>query len=173
MRLCFFFERKTAFYFMELYIPAILIVVAAWLATIGKSSNFSDVLGVLLAQLFLYFSYITVMPRVSDIKAMDVFLAGCFAFIFFALLQTFINTEEIFYEPQKTIKVSPCLESTTKEKILNKKAKPTLMKTVCKRATLNNFIFYAMYPTAFILFCTFYFVTYMYFLHDHPKMEDC
>lgn len=178
---------------MELYIPAILIVISAWLATIGNTSGFSDILAVLLSQLFLYFSYITVMPKVSDVKAMDVFLIACFGFIFIALMQTFINTEEnLLHESHKVrdsstsvdfkindINVNPYLGSPShKKKIVTKKRKNpkiklTFFQSVCKYVTCRNFFLYAMYPTAFSLFCLFYFVTYMHILHHDDEVDDC
>lgn len=138
------------------------------------------------------------MPRVSDVKAMDVFLIGCFAFIFLSLLQTFISTEETIYENSKRrkrdsspsvsesinyIKVQPYADSSIdeysekkvlkKRKIVRHKTKLTRLQKFCKYVTFRNFFVYAMYPTAFTLFCLFYFVTYMSIIKSHHKMEDC
>ena len=44
-------------------------------------------ISVILALTFLIYSYNTVMPRVSYIKAMDVYLGVCFFFVFFSLIK--------------------------------------------------------------------------------------
>lgn len=179
---------------MELYIPAGIIVIAAWLATIGKADSFSDLLSVLLAMLFLYFSYVAVMPKVSDIKAMDVFLAGCFAFILVALLQTFVLTEKYF---EKTEKVKNDHGTTTEELVSNRKVTPfpdtnqndawatttkvlkkrkvhqTKKQKMCKYITCKNFFLRAVFPIAFVLFCLFYFVTYKHILKKHAHKHFC
>lgn len=84
LSLCFYLKRNTGFYFMALYIPSAVIVVVAWLGN-NASGDFNDLAGVLTAQLFLFYSYISVMPKVSYIKAMDIYLMGCFVFILVAL----------------------------------------------------------------------------------------
>ena len=42
-------------------------------------------ISVILTLTLLIYSYNTVMPRVSYIKAMDVYLGSCFFFVFFCL----------------------------------------------------------------------------------------
>lgn len=170
-----------------------LIVISAWLATVGNTSSFSDILSVLLSQLFLYFSYITVMPKVSDVKAMDVFLIGCFAFIFFALLQTFISTEENLLNEHKVeqsldfnttniTKVHSRSDSAQDDqsgrnlKIKKRKIQKihfNFLQSIFKYITLQNFFMYAMYPTSFFIFCFFYFIAYMHILHHENVQEDC
>lgn len=44
-------------------------------------------ISVILTLTFLIYSYNTVMPRVSYIKAMDVYLGSCFFFVFFSLIK--------------------------------------------------------------------------------------
>lgn len=44
-------------------------------------------ISVILTLTLLIYSYNTVMPRVSYIKAMDVYLGSCFFFVFFCLIK--------------------------------------------------------------------------------------
>lgn len=85
---CFFFVRSAGFHFVQLFIPATAIVITSWLALwMKRESTFSDMIQVILAITFLYYSYNTVMPKVSYIKAMDIYLGTCFIFVFLSLIK--------------------------------------------------------------------------------------
>lgn len=146
---------------MELYVPAGFIVTVAWLASIAGHSSFGDILAVLLAMLFLYFSYITVMPKVSDFKAIDLYLTVCFLFVFLALIQKFLIHELLrlddHMEESKTTAVESMKVSTSEEALHPKitKKQPT-RSCISKKCLLT----YVLYPSAFCIFCIVYFLTY-------------
>lgn len=50
-----------------------------------------DMIEVIIAMTFLYFSYTTMMPGVSYIKATDVFLGACFLFVFLAFVKLAVH----------------------------------------------------------------------------------
>uniref|UniRef100_A0A914S0H5 Neurotransmitter-gated ion-channel transmembrane domain-containing protein n=1 Tax=Parascaris equorum TaxID=6256 RepID=A0A914S0H5_PAREQ len=55
--------------------------------TSGNYSRLYDMISIILTITFLLFSYNEVMPRVSYIKAMDVYLGVCFCIVFFSLIK--------------------------------------------------------------------------------------
>lgn len=190
---CFIVKRKALFYFLALYLPAILVVAVTWLASMREENGFSDLLGVLLAQLFLYFSYITVMPRVSDVKAMEIFLMLCFLFIFVALLKTFLDkaTDINSVKPngdlsclanrirvgKKISIVNATKIDKSETKIFSKRNVEELKVTIfecfheCKK--MLRFVKNALFPASFVIFCVLYFVTYIYLLHDFNQLDKC
>lgn len=153
--LCLQFQRKYGFYFMELYIPATMIVFVAWLATMKGHESFSDLVGVLLAMLFLYFSYIEVMPKVSDFKAIDVYLLVCFIYIFIALLIPLL---------------SDTFAMTVVENVSGLKSKTSLLSMSVAKVTdflqHRAFVVKALYPVSFVFFCVCYFAIYIYGRHN-------
>lgn len=56
-------------------------------------NKFQDMVSIILAITFLIFSYNEMMPRVSYIKAMDIYL-GLFLFLFIPLRRNFNNVED-------------------------------------------------------------------------------
>lgn len=83
---CFFFVRSAGFYFIQLFLPATAIVFTSWiLLCMGRGSSFSDMIEIILAVTFLYFSYTAMMPRVSYVKAMDIYLGACFIHVFLSM----------------------------------------------------------------------------------------
>ncbi|KHJ45586.1 Cation transporter family protein [Trichuris suis] len=87
----FTFQRQYGFYILQAYVPAYLVVLISWI------SFFLDVdmiqprtmLGVhsLLALTFQFGSVLTDLPKTSDVKAIDVWILCCMAFIFCSLLE--------------------------------------------------------------------------------------
>ncbi|VDN18897.1 unnamed protein product [Gongylonema pulchrum] len=73
---CFVFTRAAGFCFLQLIIPSTAVVITSW-----------DMISIILTITFLLFSYNEVMPRVSYIKAMDVYLGVCFCIVFFSLIK--------------------------------------------------------------------------------------
>uniref|UniRef100_A0A0M3I9C1 Neur_chan_memb domain-containing protein n=1 Tax=Ascaris lumbricoides TaxID=6252 RepID=A0A0M3I9C1_ASCLU len=57
------------------------------LETILVMSSLQDMISIILAITFLIFSYNEMMPRVSYIKAMDVYLGVCFMIVFLSLIK--------------------------------------------------------------------------------------
>lgn len=73
---------------MALFFPATGIVAISWISLwMGKDNTFSDILQVILAVVFLNFSQNAVMPRVSYVKAIDVYIQSCLLFVFLSLIK--------------------------------------------------------------------------------------
>ncbi|KAM7444363.1 hypothetical protein ABFA07_007032 [Porites harrisoni] len=85
------FKRQLAAYFLQEFIPTILIVAISWVSFwIDKRSVPARVsLGIttVLALTTLMFGIQTSMPRVGHVKAIDVFLLCSFFFVFSALIE--------------------------------------------------------------------------------------
>ena len=85
------FKRQLAAYFLQEFIPTILIVAISWVSFwIDERSVPARVsLGIttVLALTTLMFGIQTSMPRVGHVKAIDVFLLCSFFFVFSALIE--------------------------------------------------------------------------------------
>uniref|UniRef100_A0A0N4ZBH9 Neur_chan_LBD domain-containing protein n=1 Tax=Parastrongyloides trichosuri TaxID=131310 RepID=A0A0N4ZBH9_PARTI len=85
---CFVFTRSSGFCFLQLIIPSTAVVITSWVSLWMESeTEFQDMISIILAITFLIFSYNEMMPRVSYIKAMDVYLGVCFMIVFFSLIK--------------------------------------------------------------------------------------
>ncbi|CAI4221114.1 unnamed protein product [Auanema sp. JU1783] len=72
---CFVFSRAAGFCFLQLIIPSTAVVITSWVSLwMENETSFQDMISIILTITFLLFSYNEVMPRVSYIKAMDVYL---------------------------------------------------------------------------------------------------
>ncbi|VDN04486.1 unnamed protein product [Thelazia callipaeda] len=86
--ICFIFNRAAGFCFLQLIIPSTAIVITSWVSLwMENETSFQDMISIILTITFLLFSYNEVMPRVSYIKAMDVYLGVCFCIVFFSLIK--------------------------------------------------------------------------------------
>lgn len=80
---CFVFSRSAGFCFLQLIIPSTAVVITSWVSLwMENETSFQDMISIILTITFLLFSYNEVMPRVSYIKAMDVYLGVCFCIVF-------------------------------------------------------------------------------------------
>ncbi|KAI6216636.1 hypothetical protein M3Y99_01810500 [Aphelenchoides fujianensis] len=85
---CFVFNRASGFCFLQLIIPSTAVVITSWVALWMESeTEFQDMISIILAITFLIFSYNEMMPRVSYLKALDVWLAVCFMIVFLSLIK--------------------------------------------------------------------------------------
>jgi gamma-aminobutyric acid receptor subunit beta len=85
---CFVFSRSAGFCFLQLIIPSTAVVITSWVSLwMENETSFQDMISIILTITFLIFSYNAVMPRVSYIKAMDVYLGVCFFIVFFSLIK--------------------------------------------------------------------------------------
>ncbi|CAJ0959819.1 unnamed protein product, partial [Mesorhabditis belari] len=90
---CFVFSRSAGYCYLQLIVPSVAIVVTAWLSLWRESeSSFEDMITILMSIIFLLYSYNSVMPRVSYIKAMDIYLGVCFSIAFLSLIKLSIMT---------------------------------------------------------------------------------
>ncbi|VDO53303.1 unnamed protein product [Haemonchus placei] len=85
---CFVFSRSAGFCFLQLIIPSTAVVITSWVSLwMENETSFQDMISIILTITFLLFSYNEVMPRVSYIKAMDVYLGVCFCIVFCSLIK--------------------------------------------------------------------------------------
>uniref|UniRef100_A0A915AAL4 Neurotransmitter-gated ion-channel ligand-binding domain-containing protein n=1 Tax=Parascaris univalens TaxID=6257 RepID=A0A915AAL4_PARUN len=85
---CFVFARASGFCFLQLIVPSTAVVITSWVSLWMESeTEFQDMISIILAITFLIFSYNEMMPRVSYIKAMDVYLGVCFMIVFLSLIK--------------------------------------------------------------------------------------
>jgi len=87
-------NRRVGYYVIRIYFPCTLCTVVSWMVFWMDCRNVGDrgTVGItsLLTQLFLVGNINEAMPRVSYVKAADLFLIVSFAFTFFALLESVI-----------------------------------------------------------------------------------
>ncbi|PAV69227.1 hypothetical protein WR25_01567 [Diploscapter pachys] len=91
LRVTFTFKRRWGFYVIQAYVPTYLTIVVSWVSfcmepkalpartTVGISS--------LLALTFQFGNILKNLPRVSYVKAMDVWMLGCISFVFGTMLE--------------------------------------------------------------------------------------
>ncbi|GMS80728.1 hypothetical protein PENTCL1PPCAC_2903 [Pristionchus entomophagus] len=85
---CFVFSRAAGFCFLQLIIPSTAVVITSWVSLwMENETSFQDMISIILTITFLLFSYNEVMPRVSYLKAMDVYLGTCFCIVFCSLIK--------------------------------------------------------------------------------------
>uniref|UniRef100_A0A915IAC4 Neurotransmitter-gated ion-channel transmembrane domain-containing protein n=1 Tax=Romanomermis culicivorax TaxID=13658 RepID=A0A915IAC4_ROMCU len=84
-------SRQYGFYILQVYVPSYLVVLISWISLFlgAKAMPPRTILGVnsLLALSFQFGSVITNLPKTSDVKAIDVFVLCCSAFIFCSLVE--------------------------------------------------------------------------------------
>lgn len=159
------FERNTGYYISQIFIPSILIVMLSWVsfwvdidATPARVS-----LGVLtvLTMTTQSSGARSALPRVSYIKAIDVWMAVCLTFVFMALLEfAYINV--VSRRNSKPIRTaSQC------DKALNKGTSPSPMMPILrhidfiKRARQVDKVARVVFPLIFFLFNIGFWVFYL------------
>jgi cation transporter family protein len=87
----FTFKRRYGFYILQAYVPTYLTIIVSWVSfcmepkalpartTVGVSS--------LLALTFQFGNILKNLPRVSYVKAMDVWMLGCISFVFGTMIE--------------------------------------------------------------------------------------
>ncbi|VDM15032.1 unnamed protein product [Wuchereria bancrofti] len=91
LQVIFTFKRRYGFYILQAYVPTYLTIIVSWVGfcmepkalpartTVGVSS--------LLALTFQFGNILKNLPRVSYIKAMDVWMLGCITFVFCTIVE--------------------------------------------------------------------------------------
>uniref|UniRef100_A0A914YFP9 Uncharacterized protein n=1 Tax=Panagrolaimus superbus TaxID=310955 RepID=A0A914YFP9_9BILA len=87
----FTFKRRYMWYFMQAYVPTYLTIFVSWIAfsLSPRAIPARTLLGVnaILAQIFQFGSIRALLPRVSYIKAIDVWVLGSMTFVFASLVE--------------------------------------------------------------------------------------
>ncbi|KAI1716061.1 neurotransmitter-gated ion-channel ligand binding domain-containing protein [Ditylenchus destructor] len=91
LQVLFTFKRRYGFYILQAYVPTYLTIIVSWVSfcmepkalpartTVGVSS--------LLALTFQFGNILKNLPRVSYVKAMDVWMLGCISFVFGTMIE--------------------------------------------------------------------------------------
>uniref|UniRef100_A0A914CN19 Uncharacterized protein n=1 Tax=Acrobeloides nanus TaxID=290746 RepID=A0A914CN19_9BILA len=91
LQVVFTFKRRYGFYILQAYVPTYLTIIVSWVSfcmepkalpartTVGVSS--------LLALTFQFGNILKNLPRVSYVKAMDVWMLGCISFVFGTMIE--------------------------------------------------------------------------------------
>uniref|UniRef100_A0A1I7YRA0 Ligand-gated ion channel 50 n=1 Tax=Steinernema glaseri TaxID=37863 RepID=A0A1I7YRA0_9BILA len=91
LQVIFTFKRRYGFYILQAYVPTYLTIIVSWVSfcmepkalpartTVGVSS--------LLALTFQFGNILKNLPRVSYVKAMDVWMLGCISFVFSTMIE--------------------------------------------------------------------------------------
>ena len=81
------FARSCGYYLIQVYLPAALIVVISW-SSFWLDRGDTDRGATLLTMTMLIVSTNASLPKISYIKAIDVYLSACFIMVFASLLGT-------------------------------------------------------------------------------------
>ncbi|XP_029644196.1 glycine receptor subunit alpha-2-like [Octopus sinensis] len=164
----FYLKRDIGYYMIQLYIPSILIVFLSW---VSFYLNVSAVparisLGILtvLTLTTQRSAGIAALPKVSYIKAIDVWMASCLCFVFAALLEfAFVNVLDRRY--LKIIASMKENELTGKCPEVNDRVKSKRFKWIRdprgqQKAAYIDFLARITFPIAFGIFCIIYWLVY-------------
>ncbi|XP_063710980.1 gamma-aminobutyric acid receptor subunit pi-like [Symsagittifera roscoffensis] len=105
----FTFVRNTLYFFIQMYAPSALIVMVSWVSFwVGTSSvPARAALGIttVLTLLTIITGSNNNMPKISYMKAIDVYFAGCFFFVFCSLIEfamvCYLNVQRGIYDPEQ------------------------------------------------------------------------
>lgn len=114
-------KRNTGFYMIQIYIPTIMIVllswVSFWLSIDAVPARISLGILTVLTMTTQKGAAISSLPRVSYVKAIDVWMAVCLAFVFAALLEFAIvnvmqRRQQKFADPSSFVNSSNKVSNT-------------------------------------------------------------
>lgn len=157
-------QRNTGFYMIQIYIPTIMIVllswVSFWLSIDAVPARISLGILTVLTMTTQKGAAISTLPRVSYVKAIDVWMAVCLAFVFAALLEfAFVNVmqrrQQKFDGPNSVINDS---KMTEEEKQNSNNRRFVSGKRDAQRVDSVSRV---VFPAIFFAFCIIYAIVYM------------
>ncbi|XP_023930444.1 glycine receptor subunit alpha-2 [Lingula anatina] len=191
LRIDFYLKRDRFFHVVQTYVPSALIVIMSWVGFwISIDASPARVSIGLLTVLTITTQTTAArasQPRVSYIKAIDVWLAACLLFVFGSLLEySLVNTYSrrrvptAVNRPRKTIVRNSCFSREKKTETCCEdveEIQPVTPKKECEqvdpqgreRAKRVDKISRFLFPTAFLLFCLSYSIRYGVF---SPREKD-
>ncbi|VDK87347.1 unnamed protein product [Litomosoides sigmodontis] len=115
LTMIFHFKRRAGWYILQAYLPTYLTICISWIsfALGSKAIPARTMLGVnsLLAMTFQFGNIIRNLPRVSYVKAIDVWMLSCMTFVFCSLLELawvgYLSREELEVLKPVISKISP------------------------------------------------------------------
>ncbi|GMR47748.1 hypothetical protein PMAYCL1PPCAC_17943, partial [Pristionchus mayeri] len=172
---CFVFSRAAGFCFLQLIVPSTAVVITSWVCLwMENETSFQDMISIILTITFLLFSYNEVMPRVSYLKAMDVWLGVCFIIVFFSLIKLAL----LKYMQQKLRKDSGALPPPVQTVSNGFGSKSHVLVSRNNRVCTDRFVRAFHWSTSvlfiltFVLFCLFFFFGYQN-IHQPELDADC
>lgn len=164
----FHLKRDIGYYLIQIYIPSVLIVLLSW---VSFYLNVSAIparisLGILtvLTLTTQRSAGAAALPKVSYVKAIDVWMASCLCFVFAALLEfAFVNVLDRRH--LKIIASMKDAEQVTKASEVNAQLKPRRFKWIRdqrsqQKAAYIDFVARILFPLAFTIFCIVYWLVY-------------
>lgn len=151
-------NRNIGFYMIQIYIPTIMIVllswVSFWLSIDAVPARISLGILTVLTMTTQKGSAISSLPRVSYVKAIDVWMATCLAFVFAALLEfAFVNVMQ-----RRRQKFGPLQDAEMDNKMnLNNRRLINGKRAAKKVDNISRVVF----PIVFFAFCVIYTFVYM------------
>ena len=86
------FKRRVGYYLLQVYLPSAILVMLSWIAFWMDKRDTGNRLTVgvttILTIMFLLSYGNSSVPKMSYVKAMDIYLLSSFAFIFFSLIES-------------------------------------------------------------------------------------
>uniref|UniRef100_A0A0N4WAR0 Neur_chan_LBD domain-containing protein n=1 Tax=Haemonchus placei TaxID=6290 RepID=A0A0N4WAR0_HAEPC len=192
---CFVFSRSSGFCFLQLIIPSTAVVITSWVSLWMESeTEFQDMISIILAITFLIFSYNEMMPRVSYIKAMDIYLGVCFMIVFLSLIKlAFVKYMRqrlrmerwLHFKPSYdfsrtqyvTVPIADMDESfvtdAQKERLGEKMLKMMDIRFTPKTMHRFQWMSQMLFFFGFVIFCLFYFLVYpnLHFVSIDPTCD--
>ncbi|CAD6187811.1 unnamed protein product [Caenorhabditis auriculariae] len=115
LTMMFHFKRRAGWYILQAYLPTYLTICISWIsfALGSKAIPARTMLGVnsLLAMTFQFGNIIRNLPRVSYVKAIDVWMLSCMTFVFCSLLELawvgYLSRDETTPRPPPSATVAP------------------------------------------------------------------
>ncbi|XP_029643878.2 glycine receptor subunit alpha-2-like [Octopus sinensis] len=169
LELKFTMKRNLGYYMIQIYIPSIFIVVISWVSfwlnVDAVPARISLGILTVLTMTTQKTSAITTLPKVSYIKAIDVWMAACLCFVFAALLEfAFVNILDRhqlkkFMSMRTAAEFSDSIERNDVIK-RNPNARPLLYTKGFRKARRIDIISRFLFPCAFAGFCVCYWLVY-------------
>ncbi|GAB1608865.1 glycine receptor subunit alpha-2, partial [Argonauta hians] len=169
LELKFTMKRNLGYYMIQIYVPTMFIVVISWVSfwlnVDAVPARISLGILTVLTITTQKTSAITALPKVSYIKAIDVWMAACLCFVFAALLEfAFVNILDR-HQLKKLMATRTPPEVSHSIELAGVIKRPQNVRTLLygkgfRKARRIDIISRFMFPCAFVGFCVCYWLVY-------------